>query len=126
VIRWLIWIGFVVAWTIALEVPAPETEGLPGGEMIDSNRRLIAKSAHVAVYVVMAMLSGWVPIALRYRWVMMFFLMGHAWGTEYLQELLQSVCFRGFTNYARLKYANAVAWARVRASSSRMVSACSG
>jgi len=95
VIRWLIWFAFVVAWTIALEMPFPATDKLPGGDVIASNKVLFAKGMHVAVYVAMAILSGWVPIATRYRWVMMFFLMGHAWGSEYLQELLQSICFRG-------------------------------
>jgi VanZ family protein len=95
VIRWLIWIGFVVAWTIALELPTPETEDLPGGDVIATNKVIFAKTVHIAVYAMMAILSAWVPIAMRYRWAMMFVLMGHAWGTEYLQELLQSICFRG-------------------------------
>jgi VanZ family protein len=95
VLRWLIWLGFVIPWSVALEIPFPETADLPGGEVLLTNRRLIAKSLHVAVYAFMAILSGWVPMAPRFRWVMMFFLMGHAWGSEYVQELLQSYCFRG-------------------------------
>jgi hypothetical protein len=95
VIRWLIWLGFVLAWTIALELPVPETADLPGGEVIATNKFLFTNSVHVAAFAVMAILSGWTPLAPRYRWVMMFFLMLHAWGSEYLQELLHSICFRG-------------------------------
>ena len=95
--RWLIWSAFVIVWTIALEVPVKETEQLPGGEFIVSNKKLLAKSVHVVFYAILTVMSVWVPHNQRYRWLMMFFLMAHAWGTEMLQELLQPICFRGGT-----------------------------
>ncbi len=93
--RWLIWSVFVVAWSVALEMPFPPSEQLPGGAFIITNKVIIAKSAHVAVYALLAILSAWVPTKTRYRWLMMFFLMGHAWGSEMLQEALHEICFRG-------------------------------
>lgn len=65
------------------------------GQIIVSNRIIVAKTVHVLVYTVFAMLSGWLRIDPRYRWLMMFFLMLHAWGSEMLQELLYPICFRG-------------------------------
>jgi VanZ family protein len=90
VIRWLIWAGFVVAWSIALEIPIKDTSELPGGEFIMSNRTLVTKSIHVCIYAVMTALSAWVPMPARYRWLMMFFLMIHATGSELLQDALKS------------------------------------
>jgi hypothetical protein len=92
VARWLIWTLFVVAWTLALELPVPETGGLPGGVTI---KVAIAKSVHVAIYAALTALSGWVPVPARYRWLMMLFVMAHASGSELLQLALQDYCKRG-------------------------------
>ena len=91
----MIWTLFVVGWTAALEVPIPEPTTLPGSEIIVTYKYLIAKSAHVALYAVMTVLSAWVPLATRYRWLMMLFLMGHATATELLQAELEEYCHRG-------------------------------
>ncbi len=96
-LRWIIWSVFAVAWTLALELPGPPVENLPAGEFIASKRTLVAKSAHVAVYAIFTALSAWVHVAVRFRWLMMFFLMAHACGSELLQEVLQPICFRGGT-----------------------------
>ncbi|MSQ94999.1 MAG: hypothetical protein EXR98_10655 [Gemmataceae bacterium] len=93
--RWLVWTLFIVAWTVAMEVPIPEPSALPGAEIIVTNKYLIAKAGHVAIYALMTVLSARVPLALRYRWLMMIFLMGHAFGTELLQAALEEYCHRG-------------------------------
>ena len=93
-VRWLIWTTVVIVWSVALELPVPDPGG-PAGEFIFTNKYLFAKAVHVACYGVMTVLSAWVPMAGRYRWLMMFFLMGHAWGTEMLQEALHDWCHRG-------------------------------
>jgi hypothetical protein len=95
VIRWLIWSGFVIAWTVGLEMPVPPPEQMPAGEFIVTNRFLFGKSLHAVAYALMTVLSVWVPMPVRYRWLMMFFLMGHAWGSEMLQEALEPWCHRG-------------------------------
>jgi hypothetical protein len=95
VTRWLIWSIFVVAWTIALELPVPHTDNLPAGELIVTWRKVIAKSSHVAAFAVLTALSAWVPMPSRYRWAMMLFVMAYATGTELLQDALHEYCGRG-------------------------------
>jgi hypothetical protein len=92
--RWLIWSLFVIAWTVVLEIPGPSDETLGGAEFIVTNRILIAKTAHVAIYVFFTVLTAWIGVRARYRWLMMFFLMLHAWGSEMLQLALAPYCFR--------------------------------
>jgi hypothetical protein len=94
VARWLIWALFVISWTLVLEFPVPDPGGLPGGEFLLTNKYILAKATHVSAYAVLTGMSAWVPIAGRYRFLMMFFLMGHAWGTEMLQEVLNQWCHR--------------------------------
>lgn len=93
--RWLIWTAVVIAWTLALLFPVPQPEQMPAGEFIYSKKFIIGKTMHVGVYAALAALSAWAPMPARYRWVMMFVLMGHAWGTEMLQEALEPWCHRG-------------------------------
>jgi hypothetical protein len=93
--RWLVWTSVVIAWTVALEYPIPDPGSLPAGELIIGYKYVIGKSVHVGAYGLLAVLSAWVPTAARYRWLMAFFLMGHAWGTEMLQEKLEPWCHRG-------------------------------
>lgn len=95
--RWLIWTCVVIAWTLALEFPVPDPGEGPAGEFILAKKYVIGKTAHVGVYAVLAVLSAWLAAPLRYRWLLMFFLMLHAWGTEMLQEALHDWCHRGGT-----------------------------
>ena len=92
--RWLIWSALMITWTVALQFPVPDPGPTPTGEFIATNKYLIGKTMHLGVYVVLAMLSAWVPTPARYRWIMMFALMFHAWGTEMLQETLEEWCHR--------------------------------
>ena len=94
-VRWLIWMSVVIAWTVALEVPVPDPGEGPAGEFIVTNKYILGKSLHVATYGLLAVLSARVPLPGRYRWLMVFFLMGHAWGTEMLQKALEPWCHRG-------------------------------
>ena len=93
-IRWLIWTGYIIFWTIALEAPVADTGMLPGGELIETHRVLMAKSVHISVYVLMAILSAWVRTPARFRWLMMAFLMVHATGSEMWQVALEPYCHR--------------------------------
>src|SRR5437660_1716500 len=58
---------------------------------------VVAKGTHIAVYAFLAGLSAWVPLAARYRWLMMLFVMAHATATELLQVALHDWCHRGGT-----------------------------
>src|SRR5262245_20404541 len=75
VTRWLIWTCVVIAWTLALEFPVPDPGEGPAGEFLLTNKFLIGKSAHIGAYAILAVLSAWLPVPLRYRWLLMFFLM---------------------------------------------------
>lgn len=92
--RWLIWTLFVVALTVALEAPI-EPSVLSGSAIFVTNKYLLAKTGHVALYAVLTALSAWVSMPLRYRWMMVVFLIGHAVGTELLQLALEEYCHRG-------------------------------
>ena len=93
-VRWLIWMGVVIAWTVALEVPIPDPGKGRTGEFILTNKYMLGKSLHVAMYGLLAVLSARVPLPGRHRWLMIFFLMGHACGTEMLQKALEPWCHR--------------------------------
>jgi hypothetical protein len=95
VARWLLLATIGIGWGIALELPVPKPGEIPAGELIVTNKFIIGKSLHVGVYAALAVLAAWVPLDTRYRWLMMFLLIGHAWGTEMLQEALADWCHRG-------------------------------
>jgi VanZ family protein len=84
--RWLVWWIYVALWTTGLLLPLEAIENLPGSELLASNKYLAAKSLHVAAYAMMAVLCGWLHLSARFRWIMIYFLMGHATLTEILQK----------------------------------------
>jgi VanZ family protein len=86
--RWLLWAVYLISWTTALVVP------VPGGAFLEvevfqvTRKFLIAKSLHILAYAGLAILSGRLLIAARFRWAMMFFLMFHGCATEMIQLYL--------------------------------------
>jgi hypothetical protein len=89
--RWL-WLLFTIAWTIALQVPKPFKE--TGYPPIDEGLFTFSKTVHVAAYAVFTVLSAWMALPVRYRWLLLVFLIGHAMLTEYVQYLLHDICGR--------------------------------
>jgi VanZ family protein len=83
--RWLVWGVYVVLWTALLVMPAGAINRLSPPEILLGSKYLIAKSLHVTAYAVMALLCGWLHISSRFRWLLIFFLMGHATLTEMIQ-----------------------------------------
>ncbi|HEV3262433.1 MAG TPA: VanZ family protein [Gemmataceae bacterium] len=82
--RWLVWLVYAVAWTRALlmQVPVP-------GETIRRFHEdffLFAKCVHLCAYALFAMLTGWLVVPARSRWLLLGLLVLHAAGTEYLQQ----------------------------------------
>jgi VanZ family protein len=84
-VRWLVCGSYVVLWTMALLLPLSAIEKLPPTQVLLSHRVLIAKSLHVAAYALMTILCGWLHVPARFRWLVVFFLMGHATFTEIMQ-----------------------------------------
>jgi VanZ family protein len=83
--RWLVWGVYVVLWTALLVMPAGAINRLSPAEILLGSKYLIAKSLHVTAYAVMTLLCGWLHVSSRFRWLLMFFLMGHATLTEMIQ-----------------------------------------
>lgn len=82
--RWWLWGWFTLAWTAALLVPLPQQDWDLNSLRLNL-KFLVAKGIHVSMYALLALLSGWLRVCLRRRWLLMFFLMAHASVTELLQ-----------------------------------------
>jgi hypothetical protein len=81
--RWLFWSAYVVLWTTALLFPVvPETGITEIDDFIAPNHYPVAKIGHVTAYAVMTLLTAWLNAPMRYRWLLVFFLMAHATATE--------------------------------------------
>jgi hypothetical protein len=92
---WLVWGLYIVAWTILLEIPKRGVDQLSVSVDLTGYTYFLAKTLHVAMYAVLAILSSLVPLSARYRFALMFVLMAHATITELLQEMLEPYCHRG-------------------------------
>jgi VanZ family protein len=84
--RWLFWGVFVVIWTTALLTTAPVhvAHAVLAPPMIFPTSKLL----HVAAYALFAVLSGWLFLPGRWRWVLLAFMCLHAAGTEFFQQFV--------------------------------------
>lgn len=87
--RWCIWGVYVLAWTALLLTPAHTIDDLPGVDLLAPIRYIAAKGLHVCAYAVMTILCAWLFVPARWRWLLVFFAMGHATLTEHIQEHIQ-------------------------------------
>src|SRR4051794_36984890 len=86
--RWLIWGFYLTLWTIALLLPGG-SENWPGPEIDEVRKHIIAKSMHVSAYAGLAILSGWLGVPARFRFLLVFLMMAHGTVTELLQLHIQ-------------------------------------
>src|SRR5262249_50212266 len=85
-VRWYLWIGFAVLWTIALIAPISEDVSFSSDP--DTNRLIrlfLAKSLHALAYTSWTVLTGSLRTGFGGRILLLFFLMAHAAGTEWIQ-----------------------------------------
>jgi len=82
--RWVVWAVFVALWTTALVLPLPEDRNWPVA-LSPERKYLLAKTGHVCAYALMTILSGWLRVPMRFRLLLLFFLMAHAAATEWIQ-----------------------------------------
>lgn len=82
--RWLACAIFVILWTTALVLPFPDPGSWPV-QLTPSRKFLIAKTCHVSAYALMTILCGWLRVPVRFRLLLLFFLMAHAAATEWIQ-----------------------------------------
>lgn len=80
--RWVIWSVYLSAWTIAILYPVPPQTGIEHIDAVELNRYIVAKSAHLCGYALLAILTGWLRAPLRYRWQLVFVVMAHGTATE--------------------------------------------
>jgi VanZ family protein len=85
--RLLIWLLFVVAWTASLLTPLPDDDR-PDDHPVVRAKFYSTKSLHAVGYAVMTILSGGLRAPLRWRLLLLFFVMAHAGVTEQLQTYI--------------------------------------
>lgn len=82
-LRWSVWGLYVALWSLALLTPYPADVNqavLPA-----TWREPAAKALHVGAYALLAILSAWLRVPWRQRWLLLAFLSFHAAGTEFGQ-----------------------------------------
>ncbi len=82
--RWLVWTCFLLLWTILLLLPGKSFDAI-GPQPLGIDRHLLQKSLHVVAYALFAVLSGWLLVPARSRWLLLFFVVTHGTMTELLQ-----------------------------------------
>ena len=84
--RWLMWTVFVLVWTTALLT----TEPVHVANTVLAPRVVFptAKLLHVSAYAFVAVLSGWLIVPARWRWLLLVFMCVHAFGTEFFQQFV--------------------------------------
>jgi VanZ family protein len=84
--RWVLWGGVLLIWTLALLTTRSvhvTQEVVPPSAYFPT-----VKLAHVGAYAVLAVLSAWLPVGRRVRWLLFLFLSLHAVATEFLQQFV--------------------------------------
>jgi VanZ family protein len=64
-------------------------EGSKTASEFEANLRFyFSKTLHVAAYSLLAVLTAWLRVPGRFRWLLMFFLAAHATTTEFIQQFV--------------------------------------
>jgi VanZ family protein len=82
--RWVIWLVFSGAWTVALLTPHPVH--IAHAVLPDDNAFYFGKTLHVAAYAFLVVLTSWLLVTNRVRWMLLACLSFHAFATEFLQN----------------------------------------
>jgi len=85
-LRWLLWALYLLCWSAALLTPQPVRAAdalLPEQALFSS-----FKVVHVSAYAGLAILTGWLPVRLRQRWLLLLVVSAHAFGTEFFQQFV--------------------------------------
>jgi VanZ family protein len=82
-LRRVVWLGYVVAWTAALVTPHPaevSQKTLPEGMQFP-----VSKMLHICAYALLCALTGWQRFPMRWRPLALLALSAHAVLTEVIQ-----------------------------------------
>lgn len=80
--RWIIWTLFLTAWTVALLRPVPAPAEDVVNHFAPGRRWFVAKGIHLFCYALLAILSGWLRVPVRFRPLLMLGIMAHCTATE--------------------------------------------
>jgi VanZ family protein len=84
--RRIAWIAFTVLWTIALTAPIGKIEAFRSNSVLEGDLRIVvAKTLHALAYASWTILTASLLPSFGGRIALLFFLMTHAVGTEYVQ-----------------------------------------
>jgi VanZ family protein len=82
--RWLVWSIYIVLLTAALVTPYPAHAA--HSVFPDPDEQFTAaKTVHITMYALFAIMSGWVRIAASRRWLLLVVMSVHACLTEFVQ-----------------------------------------
>src|SRR5262245_43301237 len=85
-IRWSVWVAAVATLTVALLTSEPAR--VAGATLPPDTNFLASKTVHVLSYLILALLTAWLPLLpVRRRWLLGF-LVAHAFLTELLQHFV--------------------------------------
>jgi VanZ family protein len=85
--RWVLWSVCLLLWTVALLTPQPMLHRLRW--LPPELRFWAAKTLHVTVYGLLAVLTGWLMnVTPRSRWLLLGLICLHALGTEFGQRFV--------------------------------------
>jgi VanZ family protein len=85
-LRWVIWSGYAVAWSLALLTPQPIH--MRDAVLSERPATYSSKILHIFAYLVFTVLSGWLRLPVPHRWFLLAFLSLHAVATEFLQQFV--------------------------------------
>jgi len=85
-VRWLVWVGYLLTWTWALLTQRPKLP--PWIPQPEWGLFLFSKAVHVGGYAALAVLSGWLRAPLKFRWLLLVFVLANGFVTEFFQSLL--------------------------------------
>jgi VanZ family protein len=88
--RWVVWGIYVILWTTMLIMPTPDTGNWTIEDLGLDLKYVIGKSLHVGAYATLAILTGWLGVPARRRWLLVFVIMAHATATELIQLCIPS------------------------------------
>jgi VanZ family protein len=88
--RWCIWTAYLLLWSAGLLMPVPRDPWVIG-ELEGSPRIIFTKGLHFSAYALLSILTAWLRVPSRYRFLLMFLIMCHATLTEALQFTLEFI-----------------------------------
>lgn len=84
--RWIVWALVSALWTVSLLVPIILPDMGPVDELRELIQFYVAKTAHVLMYALWTIYTGWLRPSPRVRTGLLFVIMAHAVGSEWAQE----------------------------------------